>query len=55
MNNIYENEEWPKDFIKVTMTALKNKPKAIKLSDNRTTSLIAHTAKIVARILRERI
>ena len=55
MNNIYENEEWPKDFIEVTMTALKNKPKATKLSDNRTISLIAHTAKIVARILRGRI
>jgi hypothetical protein len=30
-------------------------PKATKLNDHRTISLIAHTAKIVARILRRRI
>jgi retron-type reverse transcriptase len=35
--------------------ALKKKPKATKCSDHRTISLIAHTAKIVAKILRKRI
>jgi len=35
------------------MTALK-KPKATKCSDHHTISLIAHTPKIVARILRRR-
>jgi hypothetical protein len=35
--------------------ALKKKPKATKRSDNRTISLIAQTAKIVARILRRQI
>ena len=36
------------------MIALK-KPQATKCSDHRTNSLIAHTAKIVAKILRRRI
>jgi hypothetical protein len=47
--------EWPKDFIEVKMFALKKKPEATKCSDHRTISIIAHTAKIVARILRRRI
>jgi hypothetical protein len=37
------------------MIALKKKPKATKCSDHRTISLIAHTAKILANILRRRI
>jgi len=41
-------------FTEVTMTALKKKPKATKSSENRATSLIAHTAKMVARIVRRR-
>jgi hypothetical protein len=48
------NREWPRDFIEVTI-ALKKKPKATKCSDPRTISIIAHTAKIVAWILRRRI
>jgi hypothetical protein len=27
INSIYETGEWPKDFIEVTMIALKKKPK----------------------------
>ena len=54
MISIYETGEWPKDFTEVTMIALKKKPQATKCSDHRTTSLIAHTAKIVAKILRRR-
>jgi hypothetical protein len=46
--------ERPRDFNEVTMIALKKKPKATKCSDHRTISLIAHAAKIVARILRRR-
>jgi hypothetical protein len=34
---------------------LKKEPKATKCSDQRTVSLIAHTEKIVARVLRKRI
>jgi hypothetical protein len=34
------------------MIALKKKPKATKCSDHHTISIIAHAAKIVARILR---
>ena len=37
------------------MIALKKKTKATKCSDCRTISLIAHTAKIIAKILRGRI
>ena len=37
------------------MIALKKKPQATKCSDHRTYSLIAHIAKIVAKILRRRI
>ena len=51
---IYETGEWPKDFTEVTMIALKKKPQATKCSDHRSISLIAHTAKIVAKILRRR-
>jgi len=55
INTIYETGEWPKDFTEVTMIALKKKPQATKCSDHRTISLIAHTAKIVAKILTRRI
>ena len=37
------------------MIALKKKTKATKCSDYRTINLIAHTAKIIAKILRRRI
>ena len=55
IKTIYETGEWPKDFTQVTMIALKKKPQATKCSDHRTISLITHTAKIVAKILRRRI
>jgi len=55
INTIYKIGEWPKDFTAVTMIALKKKPQATKCSDHRTIRLIAHTAKIVAKILRRRI
>ena len=51
INTIYETGEWSKDFTKVTMIALKKKPQATKCNDHRTISPIAHTAKIVAKIL----
>ena len=47
-----ETREWPKDFTEVTMIALKKKPQATKCSDHCTISLIAHTVKIVVKILR---
>jgi len=52
INTIYKTGEWPKDFTEVTMFALKKKTQATKCSDHRTISLIAHTAKIIAKILR---
>jgi hypothetical protein len=54
INTIYETGEWPKDFTEVTMIALKKKPQATKCSYHFTISLIAHTVKIVAKILRRR-
>ena len=53
INSTYETGEWRKDFTEVTMIALKKKPQATKCSDHRTIRLIAHTAKIVAKILEE--
>jgi hypothetical protein len=55
ITTIYETGEWPKDFTEVTMIALKKKPQATKCRNHRTISLIAHTVKIVAKILRRRI
>ena len=54
-NTIYNTGEWPKDITEVTMIVLKKKTKATKCSDYRTISLIAHTAKIIAKILIRRI
>jgi len=36
INNMCESGEWPKNFTKVRMTALKRQPKAAKCSNNRT-------------------
>jgi hypothetical protein len=55
INTIYETGEWTKRFTEVTMIALKKKTQASKCNDHRTISLIAHTAQIVAKILRRRI
>jgi hypothetical protein len=55
INSICVTGEWPGDVIEVPIIALKKKSKATKCSDHRTIILIAHTAKIVARILRRRI
>jgi hypothetical protein len=49
---INETAEWPKVFTAVTMIAIKEKSKAAKCSNHHTVSLIAHTAKLVVRILR---
>ena len=55
VNQIYMSGDWPKDFLDITMTALPKKNNAKKYSNNRTISLISHTAKIVARILSKRL
>jgi hypothetical protein len=52
ISTIYETGEWSKDFTEATMITLKKKPQSTKCSDHRTISLIAHTAKTVATILR---
>jgi len=33
ISNVYDFEEWPRDFFEVTVIALKNKPRAIKCND----------------------
>ena len=53
INTIYETGEWPKNFTEVTMITLKKKTQATKCSDHRTISLIAHSAKIIAKLLIE--
>jgi len=45
-------ESGTKDLTEVTMIVTKKNQKATKCSDHRTNRLIAHTAKIEARILR---
>ena len=52
INTIHETGQWPKDFTEVTMIALKKKKQTTKCSDHRTISLISHTAKTIAKILR---
>jgi hypothetical protein len=51
---IYTTGAWPKDFTKIEITALQNKPEPTKYSDHCTSSLIVYTAKVLARILRRR-
>jgi hypothetical protein len=54
-NSIYVTGERPRDFIEVTIIALKKKPKATKCSDLRKFSTIAHATKIIVIMLRRRI
>ena len=53
ISNIYQNGEWPKNFTEVTMTALKNKPKATNCSNHCTSNLIAHTANRIRQYLED--
>jgi hypothetical protein len=54
ISNICETGEWSKDIIFYN-NCLKEEAKPTKRSDHRIISLIAHTAKIIARILRRMI
>jgi len=54
INTIYETGEWPKNFTEVKIFALNKKTQATKCSDHRTISLIAHTPKVIAKILRRK-
>ena len=46
---------WGRNIPRATSPGLKKKTQATKCSNHRTISLIAHTAKIIAKILRRRI
>jgi hypothetical protein len=48
-------ESGPRISLKLTVTDLKKKTKATQCSNHLTLSLIAHTAEVVARVLRSRI
>jgi uncharacterized Zn finger protein len=52
MNNTCVTGKWPNDFTEVKMIAINMEPKATKCSHHRTITLIVHTTKTVARILR---
>jgi hypothetical protein len=52
---VYETGEWPNDCTEVKLIVLRKKSEATKCSDTRTISLITHTAKVVAGILRRKI
>jgi len=51
INNVQETGELLKDFTEVTITVFQ-KPKATQCSRHHAINLIAHTTKIVARILK---
>ena len=44
INHIHKTEAWAKDFIEITITTLKKKPKATKCSNCCTISFITNTA-----------
>jgi hypothetical protein len=50
-NSTHKTGARPNEFLEVTMTALKKKPKATKCSNHHTISLIVHTAKTEAGLL----
>lgn len=51
ISNIHKNGEWAHDFLDITMTSLKKKPKTTQCNDHCAISLITHTHKTVASIL----
>jgi hypothetical protein len=55
INKICTAGEWNEYCTEIITIALKNQQKATKCSDHYILSLIAHTARIVARIYRRRI
>jgi hypothetical protein len=52
---IYISGEWPNDFKETVMIPLRKKPNATECSDHRTISLISHAAKILLKVLKERL
>ena len=53
INNMYETQEWAKDFIEVITIAFKGEAKSDNMQQTSRSQLITHTAKRVARILRK--
>ena len=54
-NLIYESGKIPEDLLKSVFVTLLKKPKATKCNEYRTISLMSHVAKLLLRIIMERI
>ena len=54
-NKIYNEGEWPEEFIETVLLPIPKKSNAKKCMEFRTISLISHTAKILLRILNRRL
>ena len=52
---IYREGRWPEDFTQVVLIPLKKKVNAVDCEDHRTISLISHAAKILLKVLTNRI
>ena len=50
-NNIYNEGEWPEEFMETVLLPIPKKRNAKKCKEFRTISLISHTGKILLRIL----
>ena len=54
-NKIYNEGEWPEEFMNTVLLPIPKKSNAKKCKEFRTISLISHTAKILLRILNRRL
>ena len=54
-NKIYNEGEWPNEFMEAVLLPIPKKNNAKKCKEYRTISLISHTAKIILRILNRRL
>ena len=54
-NQMYKEGTWPEDFTRCVLIPLEKKTNTVKCEEHRTISLIAHTSKIMLKILTRRI
>ncbi len=55
LNEVYETGDMPEDFIKSIFIAIPKKPNSTECKDHRTIALIAHTAKLLLKMITARI
>ena len=53
--DLYQEGEWPSDFVNLIMITLRKKTRPVKCSDYRTISLVSHASKIVLKVLTRRV